>query len=99
MGASLSAMTKLGLEKGYSLVGCDIIGANAFFVRANSRKAISLSLSQPRITISRRDIISPMASSPDILRNAQPNNRGYSTVTDFARLRGWSASLPMTTAV
>jgi hypothetical protein len=23
----------------------------------------------------------------------------YSTVTDFARLRGWSASLPMTTAV
>jgi hypothetical protein len=23
----------------------------------------------------------------------------YSTVTDFARLRGWSASFPMTTAV
>ena len=34
MGASLSAMTKLGAEKGYALVGCDIIGANAFFVRA-----------------------------------------------------------------
>lgn len=38
MGASLSAMTKLGLEKGYSLVGCDIIGANAFFVRADLAK-------------------------------------------------------------
>ena len=25
--------------------------------------------------------------------------RPYSTVTDFARLRGWSASLPMITAV
>ena len=38
MGASLSAMTRLGLEKGYSLVGCDIIGANAFFVRADLAK-------------------------------------------------------------
>ena len=38
MGASLSAMTKLGLAKGYSLVGCDIIGANAFFVRADLAK-------------------------------------------------------------
>ncbi len=33
MGASLSAMAKLGAEKGYALVGCDIIGSNAFFVR------------------------------------------------------------------
>jgi hypothetical protein len=26
-------------------------------------------------------------------------NRAYSTVTDFARLRGWSTSVPMNTAV
>lgn len=32
-GASLTAMTRLGLEKGYTLVGCDIIGVNSFFVR------------------------------------------------------------------
>jgi hypothetical protein len=38
MGASLSAMAKLGLEKGYALVGCDIIGANAFFVREDLAK-------------------------------------------------------------
>ena len=38
MGASLSAMTQLGSEKGYALVGCDIIGANAFFVREDLAK-------------------------------------------------------------
>jgi hypothetical protein len=38
MGASLSAMTKLGSEKGYALVGCDIIGGNAFFVREDLAK-------------------------------------------------------------
>jgi hypothetical protein len=38
MGASLSALTKLGAEKGYALVGCDIIGANAFFVRQDLAK-------------------------------------------------------------
>lgn len=32
-GASLSALEKLGREKGYSLVGCGIEGINAFFVR------------------------------------------------------------------
>lgn len=32
-GASLSAMAKLGAEKGYSLVGCCFNGVNAFFVR------------------------------------------------------------------
>jgi hypothetical protein len=38
MGASLSAITALGAEKGYALVGCDIIGANAFFVRQELAK-------------------------------------------------------------
>jgi hypothetical protein len=33
MGASLSALAELGERKGLALVGCDIIGANAFFVR------------------------------------------------------------------
>lgn len=32
-GASLAAMVKLGNEKGYELVGCNITGSNAFFVR------------------------------------------------------------------
>jgi hypothetical protein len=32
-GASVSALEKLGAEKGYRLVGCNITGTNAFFVR------------------------------------------------------------------
>jgi hypothetical protein len=32
-GASLSALETLGAEKGYRLVGCNITGTNAFFVR------------------------------------------------------------------
>ena len=32
-GASLSALEKLGKDKGYSLVGCSLTGINAFFVR------------------------------------------------------------------
>jgi hypothetical protein len=34
-GASLAALTKLGREKGYVLVGCESRGVNAFFVRAD----------------------------------------------------------------
>jgi len=34
-GASLSAFEKLMRDKGYSLVGCGLTGANAFFVRAD----------------------------------------------------------------
>ena len=32
-GASLSALHKLGLAKGYALIGCNTAGTNAFFVR------------------------------------------------------------------
>jgi hypothetical protein len=32
-GASLTALERLGAEKGYVLVGCNLIGTNAFFVR------------------------------------------------------------------
>ena len=35
MGASLKALEKLGQEKGYSLVGCDFHGVNAYFVRSD----------------------------------------------------------------
>ena len=31
-GASLLALSKLGREKGYTLVGCDSMGVNSFFV-------------------------------------------------------------------
>lgn len=34
-GASLSALERLGREKGYSLVGCDLSGVNSFFVRSD----------------------------------------------------------------
>jgi len=33
MGASLTALTRLGEARGYQLVGCNLTGANAFFVR------------------------------------------------------------------
>jgi hypothetical protein len=32
-GASLKAFERLGSQFGYSLVGCDLLGCNAFFVR------------------------------------------------------------------
>jgi hypothetical protein len=34
-GASLAAFERLGRERGYALVGCDLTGTNAFFVRAD----------------------------------------------------------------
>ncbi len=37
-GASLSALVKLGREKGYSFVGCNMHGVNAFFVRSDLMK-------------------------------------------------------------
>jgi hypothetical protein len=37
-GASLSALNKLGNEKGYDLVGCCLAGVNAFFVRKDFAK-------------------------------------------------------------
>ena len=39
----------------------------------------------------------PFAPHRDLVGNVMASP--YSTVTDFARLRGWSASLPMMTAV
>jgi hypothetical protein len=32
-GASLKSLEILGAEKGYNLVGCNLIGVNAFFIR------------------------------------------------------------------
>jgi hypothetical protein len=34
-GASLEALVRLGIDKGYRIVGCSIAGVNAFFVRAD----------------------------------------------------------------
>ncbi|MDR0675911.1 MAG: hypothetical protein LBF97_02590, partial [Elusimicrobiota bacterium] len=34
-GSSLKALENLGIKKGYSLVGCNSIGSNAFFVRSD----------------------------------------------------------------
>lgn len=33
MGAGLKAFERLGRQKGYSLIGCDSVGVNAYFVR------------------------------------------------------------------
>jgi len=52
-GASLEAVTDLGRRKGYRLVGCNITGANAFFVRSRlaargfAEQADAASLYQP----------------------------------------------------
>ncbi len=35
MGSSLAALARLGAAKGYQLVGCNLIGLNAFFVRSD----------------------------------------------------------------
>lgn len=37
-GASIASMAELGQRKGYQLVGCNITGANAFFVRTDVAK-------------------------------------------------------------
>ena len=42
------------------------------------------------------DISSPLHAPP---RYAQKSRLDHSTVTDLARLRGWSTSVPITTAV
>jgi len=41
-GASLLALTNLGLSKGYDLVGCDSRGVNAFFVKSDLIKGIKV---------------------------------------------------------
>lgn len=41
-GASLEALARLGAEKGYSLVGCNYTGINAFFVRDDLVKDLFL---------------------------------------------------------
>jgi Methyltransferase FkbM domain len=39
-GASLTALTKLGRQKGYRLVGCDSSGSNAFFVHQTATQKL-----------------------------------------------------------
>jgi hypothetical protein len=46
-GASLAALSRLGEEKGYSLVGCNSAGNNAFFVRKDVQPEMLPSLSAP----------------------------------------------------
>jgi hypothetical protein len=47
-GASLQALTKLAREKGYSLVGCDSGGMDAFFVRDDVLKGTRISPVDPK---------------------------------------------------
>ncbi|MCX6705325.1 MAG: hypothetical protein NT162_03245 [Candidatus Woesebacteria bacterium] len=59
LGASLKALTKLGRQKGYTLVGCVSAGANAFFVREDlvSKKLPKMTVEQayyPHLVRSRK---------------------------------------------
>ena len=43
--------------------------------------------------------LAPFLPNHPLVADAGPETgRGYSTVTDFARLRGWSTSVPFITA-
>ncbi len=56
-GASLAALSRLGEEKGYALVGCNSAGNNAFFVRKDVRPEIlpRLSASEAYVRASFRE--------------------------------------------
>ena len=47
------------------------------------------------VTTAPRQTAEPMNPAPPVTRKRRP----YSTVTDLARLRGWSTSVPRSTAV
>lgn len=51
-GASLAALSRLGEEKGYSLVGCNSAGNNAFFVRKDVQPDILPSVSAAEAYVS-----------------------------------------------
>jgi len=52
-GASLASLARLGAQKGYGLVGCNLAGVNAFFVREDLLSAFHEPL-PPRSTMSLR---------------------------------------------
>lgn len=56
-GASLAALRRLGAEKGYSLVGCNSAGNNAFFVRKDVQPSLlpTLSASEAYVAASFRE--------------------------------------------
>ena len=58
-GASLEALVRLGSDKGYRIVGCNISGSNAFSSARISALITSLSPRPPRSTTSRRAISMP----------------------------------------
>jgi hypothetical protein len=77
MGASLAALARLGQAKGYQLVGCNITGANAFFVRRDlagdkfAQPATASHLFQPaRYELSRCFVSGHPANSVTILQGA-----------------------------
>ena len=67
-GASLKALADLLAARGYALVGCSVLGTNAFFVRKDlvAPPPHSARHSPPKITMSPRDIFSTPYSNPDI---------------------------------
>jgi hypothetical protein len=77
MGSSLAALARLGEAKGYQLVGCNITGSNAFFVRRDlaadrfAQPASASHLFQPaRYDLSRCFMIGHAANSLTILQGA-----------------------------
>ncbi len=76
-GASLTALEHLGTQKGYQLVGCNLFGVNAFFVREN---AIGNAFVGPFTT--RHHYMPPLYSPPDyhwpMFRGHDPSAREIS---------------------
>ena len=77
MGCSLAGLARLGAAKGYRLVGCNITGSNAFFVRADvagdrfAEPATPEHLYQPaRYALSRCFVVGHPANTQTIVQGA-----------------------------
>ncbi len=66
---------------------------------ASGRASKDADLSAPSTTILRGSLRSHLRMTVPLESQPLPHRHHYSTVTDFARLRGWSTSVPITTAV
>ena len=91
----------LGVRRAYLDLACD--GMLSLANTAAAKACVDArgdpdELADPALQeVASRQVAQPKVLEPDLER--YPASTAYSTVTDFARLRGWSASLPMMTAV
>ena len=87
-GASLKAFERLGAEFEYSLVGCDIIGVNAFFVRNDWSATSSSRRSRPKIiTNPSANASGPMST---VIRDTSRAPMEVNVVSRRRRCRSWA---------